>query len=225
MAGIHTLPELEPVVDAAKMVDRVHAVVAKRILKKQIPVLLGGEHTISVGAVRAFADHYPNLTALHFDAHADLRDQYQGSHYSHACTARRISEICPVTVVGVRACSSEEKDFLKTGRARIYPARDLNSGAFPLREFMGDLTANVYISVDMDVFDPSLIPATGTPEPGGLSWQQVTELVEKVCQEKNVIGFDCVELAPAPGSVSSDYIAAKLVYRIMGFISAKQKWI
>jgi len=223
LAGIHTLPQIEPVVDPSDMVDRVAWVVEDVLENNRIPVLLGGEHTISIGAVRALAARHDTLTVLQIDAHADLRDQYQGSKFNHGCTARRISEICPVTVAGVRACSSEEIIYLKTRKARVFSARALQSNPEIVDEILNGLSDQVYLSIDLDGFDPSLIRATGTPEPGGLSWQTVTGILEKVCSEKNVMGFDCVELSPIPGDVSSEYIAAKLIYRVMGFLHLKEK--
>jgi agmatinase len=217
-AGIHTFPQIEPVNDPEDMVRRIEQAVTPVLENGQIPVLLGGEHTVSIGAVRAAAAKYPGLSSLHIDAHADMRDRYQGSKYNHGCTARRISEICPVTVAGVRACSEEETAYLKSSRNRIYAAHRLHADPGLADDILDGLSDRIYLSIDMDGFDPSLIRATGTPEPGGLSWQTVTGLIEKLCEAKRVVGFDCVELAPIPGDVSSEYIAAKLIYRVMGLI-------
>lgn len=166
---------------------------------KKIPIILGGEHSISPEAVKAAKAVYPDISVLHFDAHADLDDIYQGSKQSHACAARRMLEICPVVSIGVRNISEAGYKFAKTLKQQ-------------------ELTNTVYISFDVDAFDPSIMPSTGTPEPGGLLWNEVLEIFKKICKEKKVIGADFVELSPIKGLHAPDFMIAKLIYKLIGYI-------
>jgi agmatinase len=216
-AGIHTLPPLEP--DARgprEMIKKVEESVAGIIRYNKVPVMLGGEHSISTGSVRALRKKYPRLSVLHFDAHADMRDRYQGSPYSHACVARRLSEICPVVQVGTRSMSREEALYIEKKGAKVFPPWDVQGAAGWEKKICENLTEDVYISVDLDVFDSALMPATGTPEPGGLTWRDVTSLLREVAGTCRIRGFDVVELSPIPGMVAPEFLAAKLTYRIMG---------
>jgi agmatinase len=184
---------------------------------EKIPVILGGEHSITPVAVKAFAMKYKNLSVLQLDAHADLRDSYQGTKRSHACAMRRVLEICPAVQAGIRSISVEEWEWArKTGQIeKIHFAPKLE-----LVEKIGrQLHKNVYITIDVDVFDPSVIPATGTPEPGGLFWYEVLDILKGVCRTKNVVGFDVVELAPRKGDHASDFTIAKLVTKLLGYLS------
>lgn len=218
-AGIHTLPFLP--VEAggpAEMTGAVYRCIAGLLAADKIPVVLGGEHSISVGAVRAMKEKYPALTVLHLDAHADLRDAYQGTPFSHACAGRRISELCPVVQAGIRSMSVEEARFLEAGSVKTYPA-DFFYGNKEWRTIIaGQLAGDVYITLDLDVLDPSVMPSTGTPEPGGIQWRDLLGLLREVTGRSRVRGFDVVELAPIPGMVAPDFLAAKLVYRMMGYI-------
>ncbi len=216
-AGIHTLPPLEP--DARgprEMIKKVEESVAGIIRYNKVPVMLGGEHSISTGSVRALRKKYPRLSVLHFDAHADMRDRYQGSPYSHACVARRLSEICPVVQVGTRSMSREEALYIEKKGAKVFPPWDVQGAAGWEKKICENLTEDVYISVDLDVFDSALMPATGTPEPGGLTWRDVTSLLREVAGTCRIRGFDVVELSPIPGMVAPEFLAARLTYRIMG---------
>lgn len=219
-AGIHTLPPLA--VEAggpAEMTDAVYRCIAGLLAADKIPVVLGGEHSISVGAVRAMKEKYPALTVLHLDAHADLRDSYQGTPFSHACAGRRISELCSVVQAGIRSMSVEEARFLETGSMKAYSA-DFFYGNEEWKEIIaGQLSGDVYITLDLDVLDPSVMPSTGTPEPGGIQWRDLLSLLRDVAGRSRVRGFDVVELAPIPGMVAPDFLAAKLVYRMMGYIA------
>jgi agmatinase len=214
--GIHTLDEMEPCVDSPKeTVNRVEDLIEEIISKKKFPVMFGGEHTISIGAVRALKRKYQNLSILQIDAHADLRDKFEGSMYSHACVMRRIrEEVDKAVQVGIRSASSKEMDFIeKEGIENSVQWGDSIDRSSALRE----LTENVYITIDLDGFDPSIMPAVGTPEPGGLNWPEVMNLLHSVCERKNVVGFDIVELSPIPGSNSSEFLAAKLAYKTLGY--------
>ena len=217
--GIHTLPELEPYVGGPEgMVDRVQAAVEPFARDGKLVVVLGGEHTVSVGAARAFRAVHPELSVLYLDAHADLRDEYMGSPFSHACAARRIWEECPVVEVGVRSISQEERDFVNREGVRVYFHDESSSpAAWDAEEIASHLSGQVYVSIDLDVLDPGLMAAVGTPEPGGLSWSAVTDLLRTVCRRRSVVGFDVVELCPWAGPPSCASVAAKLAYKVMGY--------
>jgi agmatinase len=220
--GIHTVDSLE--VEAGgphEMIESVRKTVADILSYDKIPVVLGGEHSISLGAVQALTEKYPSLSVLHLDAHADMRDSYQGTPYSHACVSRRISEQCPVVQVGIRSLSSEEAAFLKDSGIPSYSSEFVHEHEGWKKEICSKLADDVYISIDLDVFDPSIMPAVGTPEPGGVYWKDVIRLVREVAESCTIRGFDVVELAPIPGMVAPDFTAAKLIYRVMGYITSK----
>ena len=200
-------------------VIRLPFTVNKIISDKKIPVILGGEHSITPYAVKAAAEKFKNISVLQLDAHADLRDVYEGKKNSHACAARRVLEICPAVQVGIRSISAEEWEWAKlSGQIdRIHWAGKLEL----VEKIENQLSKNVYITIDVDVFDPAVVPATGTPEPGGLFWYEVLDVLKGVCATKNVVGFDVVELAPRKGDNASDFTIAKLIYKIMGFLSSK----
>jgi agmatinase len=205
------------------MVDSVRRTIARVAADGKIPVMLGGEHSISFGAVQAMKEVYPEITVLQLDAHADLRDAYQGTPYSHASVARRISGICPLIQAGLRSLSVEEAKFLTEGHVQSHAADfilDGGAGAW-WEAICGDLHGDVYLTVDLDVLDPAVMPSTGTPEPGGLSWWDVLRLVREAAKRCRIRGFDVVELAPIAGMVAPDFLAAKLVYRIMGYLTEK----
>lgn len=220
LAGIHTIPALE--IDARgpkNMVNIVRKKIARIVALNKIPVMLGGEHSISFGAVQALKEKYPKLKVLQLDAHADLRESYQGSPYSHASVARRISEICPLIQVGIRSMSKEDADFLPQSKVKSYSADFALENKDWYTTVCKDLSGDVFVTIDLDVFDPSIMPATGTPEPGGLYWRDVLRLLKLVSSSCKIRGFDVVELAPIPGIVAPDFMAAKLIYRFMGYIT------
>jgi len=204
---IYTLKQLS--------VDGLRPAVAKVIKDNKIPVILGGEHSITPCAVKAVADKYSDLSVLQLDAHADLRDSYRGTKHSHACAMRRVLEICPVVQAGIRSISSEEYAWAKeSGQlAKVHFAGKMDTG-----RIVRQLKKQVYITIDVDVFDPSVIPATGTPEPGGLFWPDLLNILQAVSAQRAVVGFDLVELAPRPGDPASDFTAAKLIYKLIGYI-------
>jgi len=225
--GIHTMEPL-PVQEMSPeaMVDKVYASTAEILKAGKFPVILGGEHSLSIGSVKACKDTYPDLSVLHLDAHYDMRDEYFGSKFNHGCVARRISEICPIVQTGTRSLSKEEKDFLNTQPAnKIKTVNVYDILEMPLWKdvISRALTEHVYISIDLDVFDPSLMPAVGTPEPGGIGWYETLDLLREVSKDKKIVGFDVVELCPIKGQVSSDFLAAKLVYRLLGYIFPMKK--
>ena len=221
-SGIHTLPPLE--VDArgpAEMVGSVRRTIARIATDGKIPVMIGGEHSISFGAVQALKEVYPEITVLQLDAHADLRDAYQGTPFSHASVARRISGISPLIQAGIRSLSAEEAEFMAEGRVRSHAADFILDGGEWVEAICAELKGDLYLTVDLDVFDPAVMPATGTPEPGGLAWRDVLRLVRAATKRCRIRGFDVVELAPIPGMVAPDFLAAKLIYRIMGYLTEK----
>jgi agmatinase len=220
LAGIHTA---EPVgVDARgpkTMIGAVRKKIGRIVAQEKIPVMLGGEHSITLGAVQAIAEKYSKLTVLQFDAHADLRSSYQGTPYNHACVARQIAEFCDLIQVGIRSMSREEGDFLPQSKVQSYSADYVFDHQNWAERIAAQIKGDVYITIDLDVFDPSVMPATGTPEPGGLFWRDVLGLLRLVSRQSSVRGFDVVELAPLPGIVAPDFMAAKLIYRLMGYLT------
>jgi agmatinase len=219
-AGIHTLPSLEA--DArgpAEMMKAIRRTVAGIVTDGKIPVMLGGEHSISFGAVKAVQAAFPELTVLQLDAHADLREAYQGTPFSHAAVARRIAEICPLVQAGIRSMSVEEAEFLTMSPVKSYTADFILDGGSWYETICGDLKGDIYLTVDLDVLDPAIMPATGTPEPGGITWRDLIRLIREVAIRCRIRGFDVVELAPIPGMVAPDFLASKLTYRIMGYLT------
>jgi len=216
--GIHTLPFLEPDARGPKeMVEAVRRKTAEVVASGKIPVMLGGEHSISFGCVQALKERYPVLSVLQFDAHADLRDFYQGSPYSHASVARRISECCQLVQAGIRSMSAEEAAFLAESQVKSFSADFILEEKDWCEAIASHLKGDVYISVDLDALDPAFMPATGTPEPGGIGWKDMLRLIRAVSEKCRIRGFDVVELSPIPGLAAPDFLAAKLTYRMMGY--------
>jgi len=219
--GVYTLDELEPSMKSPEdMVGRVEQAVAEILEAEKFPLVLGGEHSISLGAVRAINEKYENVSVLHIDAHADCRNEYEGTRYNHACAARRFSEICPVVQLGIRSLSKEEADFLESDEnTRTFFMHEIRRTGLEmaLERAIPMLSDNVYISLDIDALDPGIVPATGTPEPGGFSWEEIIEIIRQVCAKKKVVGFDLVELSPIPGNCASDFLAAKLAYKFIAY--------
>ncbi|MEO6197949.1 MAG: agmatinase [Dehalococcoidia bacterium] len=213
--GIHTLPELAVHTgDAAAMIDRIESVGGEQIDAGKFVVTLGGEHTVAVGAARAHAKRHPELSVLAFDANADMRDEYLDSIYNHACTLRRISEIAPVTQVGLRSAEREEYDHIREQGFHFYQPREYRAlGPEALADQLSD---NVYVTFDLDALDSSVMSAVGTPEPGGLHWDEVSDLLDIVSRRHRIVGFDVTELAPSLGPRANAQLAAKLTYRLIG---------
>ena len=227
MAGIETLPAIAAADSAEAMVEAVRLAASGVLDRGSMPVLLGGEHSVTLGMVLALKAAHPKLSVLQLDAHADLRNAYEGNPYSHASVARRIAELSPLVQAGVRSLSAEEAGFLKeTGGASVlthYAPEVLgDDGAGLGAQVADELTDPVFVTIDIDVFDPSVMPSTGTPEPGGLGWYDVTALLKAVVARRKVVGFDVVELAPQKGNVAPDFMAARLVYKMMAYINAAQ---
>jgi agmatinase len=213
--GIHTLAELAPHTGSPDaMCARIEDVVGELIDAGKFVVTLGGEHTVAAGAVRAHAKRTPGLSVLAFDAHADMRDEYLDSRYNHACTLRRVNDVARVTQVGLRSASLEDAQAIRAQGLSFHSPRDLRArGAADVLE---GLTDDVYVTIDLDCFDPSEMAAVGTPEPGGLHWDEVSDLLAALARSKRVAGFDVTELSPSLGPRSCAQLAAKLTYRLIG---------
>ncbi len=222
--GISTLQELEvTALGPQKMNQRIYHTVKKLIRQNKFVIMLGGEHSITYGLVKAYQEKYKDLTVLQLDAHSDLRESYQDNKFSHACAMKRVWEICPVVGVGIRNLSAGEFRFIKRNKIRLFRARDLQNFEDYYDEIVSSLSENVFLTSDLDYFDPSLMPAVGTPEPGGLFWYETLELLQKVILKKNLVGFDVVELSPLSGNVAPDFLAARLIYKLISYQVAKQK--
>ncbi|MBP6231421.1 MAG: agmatinase [Paludibacteraceae bacterium] len=187
-----------------------------RVFKdNKFPVTIGGNHTVSIGAIRAAASQFSDLTILQMDAHSDLRPSYEGSPLNHACVMYQASQLCPITQVGIRSMCEEELGLFKEDR--IFYAHTIASKSDWQQKALATLSKNVYITIDLDVFDPSVLPSTGTPEPGGLLYYEVLHFLRSVFQQYNVVGFDVVELCPNPTERASDFLAARLIYQLMTY--------
>ncbi|NSW94967.1 MAG: agmatinase, partial [Bacteroidales bacterium] len=213
--GIHTI---EPVIahgSPEELVEKVRLTIGSLLSDGKFPVVVGGNHTVSIGAVKAFSEHYGELSVLQLDAHSDLRDEYNGSRYNHACVMARVLELAPAVQVGIRSMSAEEVDL--ASKSRIFYAHDLYYNKELYREAIASLTRNVYITIDLDVFDPSLMPSTGTPEPGGPAYYEVMHFLRDVMRQKNVVGFDVVELCPSESNKTPDFVAARIIYQLLTY--------
>ena len=220
-------------VEAIEFGDKVDADAIDLIEKHTIALLndnkfvvsLGAEHTVTLGFVKAFAKKYDNITVLQFDAHSDLRESYHDNIYSHASVMARIHELgINLTQIGIRAQCKQESDLIKSSsNINTFYAHKIRTNPNWMKEALATLTENVYITIDADGFDPSIVPSVGTAEPGGMYWEETLVFLKMVCKHKNVIGFDVVEIAPTEGQILSEYAIAKLVYRLIGFISFKDR--
>jgi agmatinase len=205
------------------MVDAITACAHEHLSAGKMLVGLGGEHSISSGFARAIQAVHGDFVLVQIDAHSDLRDSYEGSPYSHASVARRIADLgAPVLQFGIRSICQEEMDYIRAtpDRTRVWFNDDVHAGGHIPELITRIRGKKVFLTIDVDGFDPSIIPATGTPEPNGLSWVQVLEIVRAVTNNADVVAFDCVELAPIPGMHSSDFITAKLIYKVINYIMA-----
>jgi N1-aminopropylagmatine ureohydrolase len=217
-AGLFTHRPLKcQAAEAAEDLEAIAAEVAGIIHKNGVPAILGGEHTVTIGALKPFVDNGTKFGVVQFDAHADLRDFYENNPLSHACVMRRVHEMnIPFVQIGIRSLSEEEHIFRQTQNIKSFDAANLYSGGIPSEILPRDFPAQIYITFDVDCFDASIMPATGTPEPGGLHWYQVMELLHKVAATRKICGFDVVELAPISGMPAPDFTVAKLVYKLIG---------
>ena len=213
--GIITDEPIERDLFPVDMIQMVRQRVQRHVDHGRFPVVVGGEHSVAIGSVQAHAENHGSLCVLQLDAHADLRDQYEGTRFNHACVMARVKELCPIVQVGVRSISSEEKKMLDYNR--VFFARDIHNRTEWIEDVVAKLSGQVYVTIDLDVFDPSIMPSTGTPEPGGLSWYPVLSLLEGVFANKEVVGCDVVEFCPNPRNKAPDFLAAKLIYKLLSY--------
>lgn len=217
--GIVTMPPVECPANPAAVASAVEASASQLLDDEKFVVGIGGEHSIAIGLVRALHKRYPNLSVLQLDAHSDLRPEYEHSSYNHACVMARIREICPIFQAGIRSMDVTELPYLQ--KERVLFAHEWYNQPIDLERVLNSLTDEVYITIDLDVFDPAFFPSTGTPEPGGLDWYAVNNLLRSVIERKWVVAFDVNELLPNPYNKAPDFLAAKLVYRILSMIFSK----
>ena len=219
--GIYTTPPLEPHVgDPRQMALRVQTAVSQFAALDKTTAVIGGDHSVAIGSAIAHRERHPNLSVLYIDAHADLRNEYQGTAWGHCSSARRISHHCPVVLVGVRTLALEERQYIdEVGIPAYYWPQ--HSDAY-VAEVISRLGQQVYVSVDLDALDPSEMAAVGTPEPGGMRWSELLSLLRQVGQHRQIVGFDVCELAPAEGPPANSYTAAKLVYKLIAYACGSQ---
>jgi agmatinase len=216
LKGIHTIEPVRENQSPETLVNAVYVKVLSLLNDNKLPVIIGGNHTVSIGAVKAFSEHFKNISVLQLDAHSDLRQEYEGSSYNHACAMARIREFAPIVQTGIRSMSREEVQFVD--RERIFFAHELYHNKSKYSEAIDRLEENVYITIDLDVFDPSLIPSTGTPEPGGPAYFEIMDFLRDVTKKRRVVGFDVVELCPSPVNKAPDFVAAKIIYQLLSYI-------
>ncbi len=217
-AGIYTYPALDYTgLNHAAALTATGDAVRSALQCKQLPLVLGGEHSLSAPPIAAVRDVFPDLTVIHIDAHGDLRDEFEGTPLSHASIERRVVDMgIPLTEIGIRSFSPEEAAFLRTKPdVAIVWAYQLANGSATIP--WERLSQHTYLTIDLDAIDPGEMPAVGTPEPGGLHWYQLLALLREICQRTTIVGMDVVELCPMPGQVRADFLAAKLVYKLIGY--------
>jgi agmatinase len=221
--GIFTLPEMDfPFGTIDEVVGEIRRVASEIVGRGKFPVVLGGEHSITPAVVAAIAERHPGLSVLQIDAHADLRDTYMGTPHNHACAMRRVLEHAPTTQVGIRSLSPEEAAAIPSLPTHVF--YDFNMRADPnwMDRVVATLSDTVYVTIDVDGFDPAIMPATGTPEPGGLSWYEMIGLLRRVAEKKRVVGFDLVELSPMGGNVAPNFLCAKLIYKLLSYTFGRE---
>ncbi|WP_396635979.1 agmatinase [Maribacter sp. R77961] len=215
LQGIHLTEAITENTSPEAMVNAVHKTTKEYIKRNKFVTLFGGEHSISIGSIRAFNECFDNLTVLHIDAHADLRESYEGTAYNHACAVHEASQNTNLVQVGIRSMDAIEKTFMDA--EKIFFAHDMVTDEYWMDKVIEAMSNNVFITFDLDALDPSILPSTGTPEPGGLLWYETLEFLKQVFEEKNVVGFDIVELCPNKVDKSSDFLAAKLYYKMLSY--------
>jgi agmatinase len=214
--GIFTLDPITEKSSPEALVRAVQQKIGHLLNEKRFIVTVGGNHTVSIGAFRAFAREFRNLSVLQIDAHADLRQSYEGSHLNHACAMARAREEAPVVQVGIRSISAEELPYAVW--EDIYPAHKLYYDKSLYSRALESLSENVYVTIDLDAFDPSIMPSTGTPEPGGPEYFEIMHFLAEVASKRNVVGFDVVELCPNPMNKMPDFVASKVIYQFLSYI-------
>jgi len=219
--GIKTLKPFQIKKNLNSAIDQISEINKKLISENKFPLVLGGEHSITPGSIKPFTKKYEKLTILHFDAHADLREEYNGEKFSHACAMKRCLDFKNVNIIsfGIRNLSIDEMNFYNANRNKIKIFWAKDKSQWRLNEVKKIFSKkNVYITFDVDSFDSSIMPATGTPEPGGLTWDDVIPIIKTVCQNSNIVGADINELAPIKNFNSYNFLVAKLAYKILSYI-------
>jgi agmatinase len=217
-AGIFTLPEMElPFGELSPLMDEIRRVAGEILSRDKFLVTLGGEHSITPPVVAAAAARYPGLGVLQIDAHADLRDSYMGTRHNHACAMRRTLELAPATQVAIRSLSTEEAQAARGLKTKIFYDHSMRRNPAWIDEVVETLPETVYLTIDVDGLDPAIMPATGTPEPGGLSWYETLALLRATIERRRVVACDVVELSPLPGVMAPNFLCAKLVYKILTY--------
>lgn len=216
--GIFTLPEMElPFGEMAALVDEIERVAYEVIGRDKFLVTLGGEHSITPPLVSATARKHSNLSVLQIDAHADMRDSYMGTVHNHACAMRRSLQYAGVTQVGIRSLSTEEAEVLPKLNSHVFFDVNMRKDPNWIDAVVETLSDNVYVTIDVDGMDPAIMPATGTPEPGGLSWPEITRLLRATAERRRIVSADIVELSPIPGMVAPNFLCAKLLYKLLTY--------
>jgi agmatinase len=215
--GIFTANPIHAASSSA-LIKKTDAAVSHYLKDNKIVITLGGDHSVSIGVIKAYAKHYEALSILHLDAHADSRESYEGSAYNHACVIARAREFTTnIVSVGIRSMDVSERP--NVDKKKMFFAHDIYDSDKWINNAVRKLTGPVYITIDLDVFDPGIMPSTGTPEPGGLGWYQVMKLLASVSKAKHIVGFDVVELCPSKNK-APDFLAAKLIYTLLSYIYA-----
>lgn len=215
LAGIHTILPILEKETPEKLVNAVYTKTLSLLNDNKFPVIIGGNHTVSIGAIKAFSEYFENLSVLQLDAHADLRQEYEGSKFNHACAMARAREFAPIVQVGIRSMSVLEVPY--ADKDRMFYSHELFYNKNLYAKASEKLTEKVYITIDLDVFDPSIMPSTGTPEPGGPEYIELLHFLRDVIRSKNVVGFDVVEFCPNQTNKSPDFIAAKIIYQLLSY--------
>lgn len=215
LKGINTVDPVLEKQTPGKLVNAVYDRTLVILGDNKFPVIIGGNHTVPIGAIKAFSEFFDDLSVLQLDAHADLRQIYEGSEYNHACAMARAREFAPIVQVGIRSMSESELPYVE--RDRIFYSHELFYDKDLYSKAIDKLTKNVYITIDLDVFDPSIMPSTGTPEPGGPQYFELMHFLRDVINKRNVVGFDVVELCPSETNKAPDFIAAKIIYQLLSY--------
>ncbi len=216
--GIHTLPEVAPDMRGpGAMLERVFQAARQVVSGGRFLLGLGGEQSLSLGMIRAVQEKHPDLSVLHIDAHLDLKNTYEDTPFSHLSVMRRVRDVCPVVPVGIRNVSREEAEYVEAQKVRVFYARDIVGKTGWEHQVVDQLSKSVYVSIDVDGFDPSVFPATGMPEPGGLGWFEGLRLLRMVAKHRNVVGADVMELSPQAGLHHPQFAAARLAYKILAY--------
>ena len=215
LAGIHTI---EPILEKGspeKLADAVYRSISELLKDGKFPVIIGGNHTVPIGAFKAYSEHYDDLSILQLDAHADLRQEYEGSPLNHACAMARAREYAPIVQIGIRSMSKDELPYAE--KDRMFFSHELYYDKSLYTKALEKLGRNVYLTIDLDVFDPSLMPSTGTPEPGGPGYTELMHFLREVIRTRHLVGFDVVELCPSESNKAPDFIAAKIIYQLLSY--------